>query len=361
MEAEISTSVLMIERSECSLIWAAEAKGEVIDFRPTTSPQAVLGVRLDRQPDQEAASAFNSPISWKSIGCRSRRLQFRLLPDDDLGADRNALVQVGNVGIDQPETAGRNSGADGVGPVGAVNAIHGGAEIHRPRPERIAGPAGHEARQIRLARDHLRRRRPVRPFGLARNVHQSLPLEAFAADADAIAQRAAIALDQIEMALGGDDDDGARRFVGAIEHRRLPELRIELDGIIGDQSWLVTDVRLSQLCLALRGRQEQAAGGDQRPDQVPKLRHPIFSFSRQRHKKVDMGNHQSNRQCTVFSYKSKVKVLPLNFINTIVSVRTNGYISLAAGRAAVFGDNISTLGEAVASLPHGRYYPLARW
>ena len=73
MEAEISTSVLMIERSECSLIWAAEAKGEVIDFRPTTSPQAVLGVRLDRQPDQEAASAFNSPISWKSIGCRRRR------------------------------------------------------------------------------------------------------------------------------------------------------------------------------------------------------------------------------------------------------------------------------------------------
>ena len=30
-------------------------------------------VRLDRQPDQEAASAFNSPISRKSIGCRKRR------------------------------------------------------------------------------------------------------------------------------------------------------------------------------------------------------------------------------------------------------------------------------------------------
>jgi hypothetical protein len=63
-----------------------------------------------------------------------------------------------------------------------------------------------------------------------------------------------------------------------------------------------------------------------------------------------MGNHQVNRQCTLFSYKSEVIVLPLNF--TIVSVRTNGYISLAAGRAAVFGDNISTLREAVASLPH---------
>ena len=70
--SKISTSVLMIERRECSLIRAAEAKGKVIDFRPTTSPQAVLGVRLDRQPDQDA-SAFNSPISWKSIGCRRRR------------------------------------------------------------------------------------------------------------------------------------------------------------------------------------------------------------------------------------------------------------------------------------------------
>ena len=39
-----------------------------------------------------------------------------LLPDDDLGADRNALVKVGNVGVDQPETAGRNRGADGVRP-----------------------------------------------------------------------------------------------------------------------------------------------------------------------------------------------------------------------------------------------------
>jgi hypothetical protein len=57
MEAEISTSVLMIERSECSLIWAAEAKGEVIDFRATTSPQAVLGVAarslIRRQPRHE--------------------------------------------------------------------------------------------------------------------------------------------------------------------------------------------------------------------------------------------------------------------------------------------------------------------
>ena len=53
------------------------------------------------------------------------------------------------------------------------------------------------------------------------------------------------------MALGGLDDDGARRLIGAVEHGRLPEFRIQLHGIIGDQSWLVSDVRLSQLRLAL--------------------------------------------------------------------------------------------------------------
>ena len=49
------------------------------------------------------------------------------------------------------------------------------------------------------------------------------------------------------MALGGLNDDGARRFIGAVEHRRLPELRIQFNEIIGDQSWLVADIRLSQL------------------------------------------------------------------------------------------------------------------
>src|SRR6476659_9928471 len=134
---------------------------------------------------------------WETAWC----LQFRLLPDDDLGADGYAFVEVGDVAIDQPEAAGGDGGADRVGPVGAVNAIHRGAEIHCSRPQRVAGTAGHEARQIGLARDHLGRRRPVRPLGLAGDVYQPLPLEALAADADAIAQRAAVALDQIEMAL----------------------------------------------------------------------------------------------------------------------------------------------------------------
>jgi hypothetical protein len=54
MEAEINQSALMIERSECSLIWAADAKGEILDFRSGMSAQAVLGVRLRTQPRADA-------------------------------------------------------------------------------------------------------------------------------------------------------------------------------------------------------------------------------------------------------------------------------------------------------------------
>jgi hypothetical protein len=46
----------MIERAECGLIWAAEAQGEVIDFRSDTTPMAVLGLRLPR-----ASSLGTSP------------------------------------------------------------------------------------------------------------------------------------------------------------------------------------------------------------------------------------------------------------------------------------------------------------
>src|SRR6516165_10119422 len=101
---------------------------------------------------------------------RTTTLQFRLLPHDHLGPHRHAIVEVGHVGIDQPETAGRYLGPDRIRPVGAVDAVDGGAEIHGARAEWITGSARHEAWQIRLALDHLRWRHPVGPFRLARDV-----------------------------------------------------------------------------------------------------------------------------------------------------------------------------------------------
>src|SRR5690242_19854989 len=94
-------------------------------------------------------------------------LELGFLPHHHAGTDRDAAIEVGDVRIDQAEAAGGYGGADGIRPVGAVDAVDGGAEIHRAGAERIARPARHEARQIGLALDHLRRRRPVGPLGLS--------------------------------------------------------------------------------------------------------------------------------------------------------------------------------------------------
>src|SRR5262249_29326845 len=55
--------------------------------------------------------------------------QFRLLPDDNLGPDRNSLVEIGDVAIDQPEASGRNRAPDRLRLIGAVDTIDGGAKI----------------------------------------------------------------------------------------------------------------------------------------------------------------------------------------------------------------------------------------
>ena len=49
-EARLGALLLEVERCECGAIWHAEAKGELIDFRGTVSPQAVLGVTLVTRP-----------------------------------------------------------------------------------------------------------------------------------------------------------------------------------------------------------------------------------------------------------------------------------------------------------------------
>ncbi|MGY8633830.1 hypothetical protein RAD15_15240 [Bradyrhizobium sp. 14AA] len=70
MEAQISEDVLAIERSEVACIWHAEAnKGEVIDFRPDTSPQALLGVTLRTVP-RSAPSGTSAQHAINIVGAR---------------------------------------------------------------------------------------------------------------------------------------------------------------------------------------------------------------------------------------------------------------------------------------------------
>src|SRR4029079_16428829 len=95
--------------------------------------------------------------------------------------------------IGEPDATRRHVLADRMRRVGAVDAVHGVAEIHGASAEGVAGAAGHEARQVGLAVDHLCRRMPVRPFLLAGDALHAGPGEALAADADAVADGATIA------------------------------------------------------------------------------------------------------------------------------------------------------------------------
>jgi len=59
--------------------------------------------------------------------------QFWLLPDDHFGADRNTVVQIDDIGIDQAETSGRHGRPDGLRRIGPMDAIDGVAEVKRAR------------------------------------------------------------------------------------------------------------------------------------------------------------------------------------------------------------------------------------
>jgi hypothetical protein len=67
MEAQIMADALVIERSEGALIWHAEAKGEVIDFRSDTSPQAVLGVRKTRHGISHCTSEIGTKQTCRRL------------------------------------------------------------------------------------------------------------------------------------------------------------------------------------------------------------------------------------------------------------------------------------------------------
>src|SRR5450759_4849988 len=106
---------------------------------------------------------------------------------DHAGADLHALIEILDIVVDEPHAARRYELSDRRRLIGAVDTVERPAEIEGARTERIARPSRHEARQIRLALDHLLRRSPIRPRRHPRDAFGSRPGEAFAADADAVA------------------------------------------------------------------------------------------------------------------------------------------------------------------------------
>ena len=95
-----------------------------------------------------------------------------------------------------------------------MDAVDGRTQIHRARAHRIAGATGHEARQIGLTLDHLGRRMPIRPLGLAGDLLHAGPGEAIAADTDAVAHGTAATQHVIEVGVRRIDDQRAGGLLG---------------------------------------------------------------------------------------------------------------------------------------------------
>src|SRR5262249_4974383 len=102
-------------------------------------------------------------------------------------ANSDTAVKILDVLVGETNATRGHEAPDGRWLIGAVDTIDGIAKIHRTRTERIGFTTGHEARQIRLALDHLLGREPVRPIFHAADVLGARPGEALAADADAVA------------------------------------------------------------------------------------------------------------------------------------------------------------------------------
>src|SRR3954471_17667786 len=111
---------------------------------------------------------------------------------ENLRSHVNAAVEIDHVSVEHADAAARYFVPDRFRHVGAVNTIDRAAEVYGAGTQRIAFAARHPAREIWLARDHLLRRRPIRPFGFSRNKLGACPGKAVTPDTDAVADRSAI-------------------------------------------------------------------------------------------------------------------------------------------------------------------------
>src|SRR5208282_2385341 len=168
-----------------------------------------------------ARSVTTRCITARSITARvrvgaERRLTF--LQDHDRRADRNAVVKIDDVLIEQADASAGHLIADRIRLVRSVEAEVGvliaAVEIKRSRSQRIADAARQPVHVVRIDRhsaNHVSGRRPVRPFGLSADDRRAAKIERFlTADADRIADCHAAGLNQIQSALDDVHDDRSR-------------------------------------------------------------------------------------------------------------------------------------------------------
>src|SRR4029078_2219724 len=87
----------------------------------------------------------------------------------NLGPDDDPAVKINHISVEHTNAPARYFMANRFRRVGAVNTIDRAAEINCPGTQRIAFATSHPARKVWLPRNHLLRRRPIRPFGFPRD------------------------------------------------------------------------------------------------------------------------------------------------------------------------------------------------
>src|SRR5215207_2182166 len=119
--------------------------------------------------------------------------------DEHRRPDRHAVIEVNHVLVQHADAAGGGGLPDLPGLVGAVDAEEDIAaalvDVESARAERIIDPGRGVARQARDKSHHVRGGAPARPNALAADIGRARPREALAADADAVPDGAAVALD----------------------------------------------------------------------------------------------------------------------------------------------------------------------
>src|SRR5436309_11081989 len=150
-----------------------------------------------------------------------------------------------------------------------MDAVERGPEIERARTERIVGPAGHMARQVGPSPQHLCGRCPARPFALGANALDAAPAEAVAPDADAIAQRLAVAQHEVEPTLAGPDYDRAGLVICGEAHGHARDRRAAAATTKAEEAAhrIVAVIRWPELCGCIRACRGHVADDKNNADQ----------------------------------------------------------------------------------------------
>src|ERR1700722_536543 len=180
--------------------------------------------------DRSAVAAAREGHTW--IG---RRIPLAGRDPHDRGADLYAVVEVDRVLVGKPDAARRDRRADIFGLVGAVDAeervLAVGKEVERARTHRILWAAAHEIRDVAEPLMLAGGRRPGRPLDHVADLGDARPDERLLTHRDAVADRFAAGLHEIEEARVGIDNDRAGRLLAMIVDDMTP-IRLRNDRLL---------------------------------------------------------------------------------------------------------------------------------